>query len=66
MKTERVSVDFPEDVIVRLRAFVGDGWAGSTEEVIVNATRRYLESRRPELLKAELMKDVEWALRDGK
>ena len=66
MKTEPVNVDLPEDVVARLRAFVADGWAASPEEVIITATRRYLESRRPELMKAELMKDVEWALREGK
>lgn len=66
MKTERFTVELPAEVAARLRAFVADGWAANAEEVVVAATRRYLESRRPELLKAELLKDVEWALRDGK
>lgn len=66
MKTTALTVELPDDVAARLRAFVADGWAGSAEEVVVAATRRYLESRRPELMKAEFMKDVQWALRDGK
>lgn len=66
MKTTALTVKIPDDVAARLHAYVADGWAGSAEEVIVAATRRYLESHRPELMKAEFMKDVQWALRDGK
>lgn len=66
MKKETITVEIPGDLLLKLRAYVAEGWAGSPDEVIVEATRRYLWSHRPEVIERHLKRDVEMALRAGK
>ncbi len=66
MKTQSITVELPEDLVEKLRAYVADGWAASPDAVIAEATSRYLWSHRPEVLEKMFMEDVEWGLRGGK
>jgi metal-responsive CopG/Arc/MetJ family transcriptional regulator len=66
MKKETISVELPGDLLLKLRAYVADGWASSPDEVIIEATRRYLWSHRPEVIERHLREDVQMALHEGK
>jgi len=66
MKTTALTVEVPPELAERLRAYVAAGWAGSVDEVVTEATRRYLWSHRPEVIERHLREDVALALREGK
>jgi hypothetical protein len=38
------------------------GWIKTTDEVVIEALRRYAESQGSELKEAQILKDVEWGL----
>jgi Arc/MetJ-type ribon-helix-helix transcriptional regulator len=60
MKT--ISIECPDDLVEKLASFVRDGWARSSEEVVIAGLRRYLYSHRPELQEAQILSDVKWGL----
>jgi metal-responsive CopG/Arc/MetJ family transcriptional regulator len=66
MKTESIMVELPADLALKLKSYVADGWAASTDEVIAEATRRYLWTHRPEVIERHLREDVQMALHEGK
>jgi Arc/MetJ-type ribon-helix-helix transcriptional regulator len=63
MKT--ISIECPDDLAEELADYVREGWARSSEEVVVNGLRRYLYSHRSELQEAQLLSDVRWGLQKG-
>jgi hypothetical protein len=38
------------------------GWIKTTEEVVIEALRRYVESHGSDLKESQILKDVEWGL----
>lgn len=66
MKQQPMTVELPPELAARLRAYIAEGWAASAEEVVAEATRRYLWTHRPEVVERHLREDVAMALRDGK
>lgn len=66
MKKESITVELPADLAVKLKTYVADGWAASSDEVIIEAMRRYLWTHRPEVIERHLREDVQMALREGK
>jgi metal-responsive CopG/Arc/MetJ family transcriptional regulator len=66
MKKESITIELPADLALKLKSYVADGWAASTDEVITEATRRYLWTHRPEVIERHLREDVQMALHEGK
>jgi hypothetical protein len=55
-------IECPEQLHEQLQAFVTAGWVKDTNQVAVEALRRFLESHRPALIEEQIRKDVEWGL----
>ena len=57
-----VQVEFPDDLAKRLDQLVAQGWMANRQQAIVEALRRFLDAHRPELMKSQMLADVEWGL----
>lgn len=64
MKTIKAKI--PDKLYEQMDQLVKEGWFRSQEDIIDDAIRRFLNSRRPELMEKHIREDVEWALRGGK
>jgi Arc/MetJ-type ribon-helix-helix transcriptional regulator len=62
METTTVRAQVPANLLSEAESLVKDGWFGNVNDVIVDALRRFLEVRRPELMESQVRKDVEWGL----
>ena len=58
-----ITVECPDKLHEQLLTFVRSGWAHSPEEAVIEALRRFLDSHRPELQEAHVLKDIEWVLK---
>ncbi len=57
-----MTLDIPEKWDKYLDQFIKNGWAGSKEEVLKEALKRFLESHKEEIIEDQIAKDVEWGL----
>jgi metal-responsive CopG/Arc/MetJ family transcriptional regulator len=57
-----VQIEFPDDLAKRLDQLVAQGWMVNRQQAIVEALRRFLDAHRPELMKSQILTDVEWGL----
>ncbi len=57
-----ITVECPERIHEQLEQMVQAGWIKTTEEVVIEALRRYVESHGSDLKEAQILKDVEWGL----
>jgi Arc/MetJ-type ribon-helix-helix transcriptional regulator len=62
METTTVRAQVPAGLLLQVESLVEDGWFEDVNDVIVDALRRYLEARRPELMELYIWQDVEWGL----
>jgi Arc/MetJ-type ribon-helix-helix transcriptional regulator len=62
METTIVRAQVPTGLLLQLESLIKDGWFEDVNDVIVDALRRYLEARRPELMESYIWHDVEWGL----
>jgi metal-responsive CopG/Arc/MetJ family transcriptional regulator len=60
MKT--LHIDCPDELAQRLEELIREGWVADHEQAVIEALRRFLDSHRPELIKAQVLTDVEWGL----
>ena len=60
MKT--LTVECPDQLVEQLDGYVKDGWAAGVGEAVVEAIRRFLDSHRPDIARAQVLADVEWGL----
>lgn len=58
-----IQAELPARLVEDAQAFVDNGWAGSVNELLADALRRYLESHRDEIAEHFIRDDVEWGLR---
>ena len=63
MQTKTIKAEVPIRLFVQMESLVDEGWFPDTNGLIVDALRRFLETRRPELMEHYIRKDVEWGLR---
>jgi Arc/MetJ-type ribon-helix-helix transcriptional regulator len=63
MKT--IQVECPDQLADRLGQLVRDGWVADEQQAVVEALRRFLDSRRPELIESQVLADVKWGLHGG-
>ncbi len=52
----------PDELEAQLKRLVEEGWEDSSQDAIVEALRRYLRLRTPEVLEKHLRADIEWGL----
>lgn len=60
MKT--IKVDCPDEVALELERLVAEGWEDSMQSALVEAARRYVRLRQPEVLEKHLKADIAWGL----
>jgi len=55
-------LDIPEKLDQRLDQIIKNGWAGSKQEILNEALKRYLDSHKDEIIEEQILGDVEWGL----
>jgi len=55
-------LDIPEKLNQRLDQIIKNGWAGSKQEILNEALKRYLDSHKDEIIEEQILSDVEWGL----
>ena len=60
MKT--ITVQCPDELHSQIQDLVQAGWLHSSEDAVLVALRRFLETHHPEVLRQNVLKDVEWGL----
>lgn len=58
-----IQAELPERLMADAQEMVDRGWAGSVNELLTDALRRYLESHRQDIAERFVRDDVEWGLR---
>ena len=58
-----LQADLPEGVMREMQSMVDAGWFRSTDELVLDALRRFLDSHRGDLMQDLIRDDVEWGLR---
>ena len=57
-----LQADLPEGVMREMQSMVDAGWFRSTDELVLDALRRFLDSHRGDLMQDLIREDVEWGL----
>jgi metal-responsive CopG/Arc/MetJ family transcriptional regulator len=57
-----LTVQCPDQLAAQLDQFVIEGWVADRGEALTEALRRFLESHRPDISRAQVLADVEWGL----
>ena len=52
----------PDRLAEQLEVFVKEGWATDTDEAVTEALRRFLESHHPEIVRSQVLEDLDWGL----
>ena len=60
--TRTLQADLPEGVMREMQSMVDAGWFRSTDELVLDALRRFLDSHRGDLMQDLIRDDVEWGL----
>jgi Arc/MetJ-type ribon-helix-helix transcriptional regulator len=60
--TTNIQAQLPAALLESMQALVEDGWFRDLDDVLVEALRRYLDARPPELLERFARQDVDWGL----
>jgi Arc/MetJ-type ribon-helix-helix transcriptional regulator len=60
--TTTVQAQIPAGLLAQMEALVEAGWFTDLNDLLLDALRHYLESRRPELIERFTQADVEWGL----
>jgi len=63
MKT--IAVECPDHMLEQLETLAREGWIKSPEQAALEALRRFLDSHRPDLQRAQILNDVQWGLHGG-
>jgi metal-responsive CopG/Arc/MetJ family transcriptional regulator len=57
-----LTIQCPDQLAQQLDQFVKEGWATDIGETMVEALRRFLDSHRPDVVRKQILEDVEWGL----
>ncbi len=61
-RNRTLQADLPEGVMREMQSMVDAGWFRSTDELVLDALRRFLDSHRGDLMQDLIRDDVEWGL----
>lgn len=61
-QTAKVQTEVPVGLLTEMHTLVEAGWFRDLDELIVSASRRFVESHRGELMERFIREDVEWGL----
>jgi len=61
-RNRTLQADLPEGVMREMQSMVDAGWFRSTDELVLDALRRFLDSHRGDLMQDLIREDVEWGL----
>ncbi len=61
-RNRTLQADVPEGVMREMQSMVDAGWFRSTDELVLDALRRFLDSHRGGLMQDLIREDVEWGL----
>jgi Arc/MetJ-type ribon-helix-helix transcriptional regulator len=64
MKT--IQAELPEQLYKKVQSLVKEGWFRDEEDVLSEATRRFLETHEAELMEKFIREDLEWGLHGEK
>ena len=62
MQTATIQTDVPIGLLAEMQMLVEAGWFRDLDDLMVDALRRFVESRRAELMERFIREDVEWGL----
>ncbi len=62
MQTAILQAEMPAQLMTQMNTLVEQGWFRNTNDLIVDALRRLVETHRPELMEEYLWQDVEWGI----
>ena len=57
-----IQMTLPPRLYQQIRTLVAEGWFRDENDLLVEALRRFVEVRRPELMERFIREDVEWGL----
>jgi Arc/MetJ-type ribon-helix-helix transcriptional regulator len=60
--TTTITARLPAALLEAIQGLVEDGWFRDLDDVLLEALRRYLDARPPELLERFARQDVDWGL----
>ena len=61
-ETATIQTEIPLGLLTEVQKLVDAGWFRSLDEVVLDALRRFVESRRTELMEEFIREDIEWGL----
>ena len=59
---KKLTIECPDDLHAQLQELVVRGWEDSAEDAVVEAVRRYVRTRQPDVLEGHLKQDIAWGL----
>lgn len=62
-QTATVKTEVPIRLLTEMRMLVEAGWFRDLDDLMLDALRRFVESRRTDLMERFIQEDVEWGLR---
>lgn len=61
-RTATIQAEVPVRLLTEMQMLVDAGWSRDLNEVMLDALRRFVESRQAELMERFIREDVEWGL----
>ncbi len=62
MQTATIQTDVPVGLLAEMQMLVEAGWFRDLDDLMLDALRRFVESRRADLMERFIREDVEWGL----
>ena len=62
-QTATIQTDVPVGLLAEMQMLVDAGWFRDLDDLMLDALRRFVESRRAELMERFIREDMEWGLR---
>ena len=59
----KIQTDVPVGLLAEMQMLVEAGWFRDLDDLMLDALRRFVDSRRAELMERFIREDVEWGLR---
>ena len=57
-----ICTELPDQVYKEIKSLVDKGWFKNEDDIILEALRRFLDTRKLELMEKFIKEDVEWGL----